>query len=157
MTLRKKVGYGRFPYQQIGLTDHQIDSIFSVYDKYGEDYMKNGPRQHVEEIKIQGELDRTGHEECYRNPLPDVPVHFIQAGGFGISPDEPPTIYDREKLFRINSTLQRNRWLELLYPLKYGRFFYVSKSGHAVQIDDPELVIDCIKLAISDYYKIRKK
>lgn len=153
----KKVGYGRFPYQQIGLTEHQIDSIFTVYDKYGKDYIKNGPRHHVEEIKIQGELDRTGHEECYRNPLPDVPVHFIQAGGFGISPDEPPTIYDREKLFRINSTLQRNRWLELLYPLKYGRFFYVSKSGHAVQIDDPELVIDCITLAISDYYKIRKK
>lgn len=153
----KKVGFGRFPYQKIGLSEHQIDSIFSVYEKYGEDYMKNGPRHQVEEVKIQGELGRTGHEECYRNPLPNVPVTFIQAGGFGISPDEPPTIYDREKLFRINSTLERDRWLELLYPLKYGRFFYASKSGHAVQIDDPELVIDCITLAISDYHKIREK
>jgi len=153
----KKVGFGRLPYQKIGLTEHQIDSIFAVYEKYGEDYIKNGPRQQVEEVKIQGELGRSGHEECYRNPLPDVPVYFIQAGGFGISPDEPPTIYDREKLFRINSTLERDRWLELLYPLKYGRLFYVSKSGHAVQIDDPELVIDCITLAISDYSKIRKK
>jgi pimeloyl-ACP methyl ester carboxylesterase len=93
----------------------------------------------------------------YRNPLPDVPVHFIQAGGFGISPDEPPTIYDREKLFRINSTLQRDRWLELLYPLKNGRFFYASKSGHAVQIDDPELVIACIRIALNDYNKLKKK
>jgi pimeloyl-ACP methyl ester carboxylesterase len=153
----KKVGYGRFPYQQVGLTEPQIDSILNVYSKYGEDYIKSGPKYQVEEVKIQGELARTGHEECYRNPLPEVPVHFIQAGGFGISPDEPATIYDREKLFRINSTLERGRWLELLYPLKYGRFFYVSKSGHAVQIDDPELVIDCITLAISDYYKIKKK
>ena len=147
----KKVGFGRFPYQQIGLTEHQIDSLFDTYDKFGEEYIKSGPRHQVEEVKIQGELAKTGHEECYRNPLPDVPVHFIQAGGFGISPDEPPTIYDREKLFRINSTLQRDRWLELLYPLKYGRFFYASKSGHAVQIDDPELVIASIRIALNDY------
>ena len=152
----KKVGYGRFPYQEIGLSEKQIDSLFDVYNSYGEQFMKNGPKAHVEEIKIQGELSRTGHEECNRTSLPNVPVHFILAGGFKLYPDEKPTIYDREKMFRIDSHIKMKRWLELLYPLKYGRFFYDSNSLHAIQKDNPELVISSIKMALSDYNKINK-
>ncbi len=36
----------------------------------------------------------------------------------------------------------------------YGRLFYSSKAGHYVQYDDPELIIESIKLAINDYYKM---
>jgi hypothetical protein len=39
------------------------------------------------------------------------------AGGFTLYPDETPTIYDREKLFRIDSNIKMKRWLEMLYPL----------------------------------------
>ena len=147
----KRLGYGRLPYQEIGLTEQQIDSIFASYEYLGEQFLLNGPKHHVEEGKIAVELAETGHEECYRNPLPDIPVHFIMAGGFTLYPDELPTIYDREKMFRINSIIQMKRKLELLYPLKYGRFFYDSSSGHAIQIDNPDLVISSIKMAISDY------
>ncbi len=63
--------------------------------------MGYGPKAHLEEIKIQGVLSRTEHEECNRNPLPNVPVHFLMAGGFTLYPDETPPIYDRERLFRI--------------------------------------------------------
>ena len=147
----KRKGYGRLPYQEIGLTEQQIDSIFASYEYYGEQFLLNGPKHHVEEGKIAGELSETGHEECYRNPLTDIPVHFIMAGGFTLYPDEAPTIYDREKLFRIDSNIKMKRWLELLYPLKHGRFFYDSNSGHAVQIDNPDLVLLSIKMALSDY------
>lgn len=36
---------------------------------------KNGPKAHVEEIRIQGVLSYTEHEGCNQNPLPDVSVH----------------------------------------------------------------------------------
>jgi pimeloyl-ACP methyl ester carboxylesterase len=153
----KKQGYGRLPYQEIGLSEKQIDSLFAVYDSYGEQFMKNGPKAHVEEIKIQGELSKTGHAECNRNPLPNVPVHFLMAGGFKLYPDETPTIYNREKLFRIDSNIKMKRWLELLYPLEFGRFFYDSNSLHAIQIDNPELVISSMKMALNDYSKIDKE
>lgn len=148
----KKKGSGRLPYQAIGLNEHQIDSIFASYDLLYEQFLGYAPKSQIEETKIQGLLGETGHEECNRNPLPDVPVHFLMAGGFTLYPDETPTIYDRELMFRINSNIQMKRWIELLYPLKYGKFFYSSNSEHAIQIDDPELVISSIKLALSDYY-----
>ena len=148
----KKKGFGRLPYQAIGLNEHQIDSIFASYDLLYEQFLGYAPKSQIEETKIQGLLGETGHEECNRNPLPDVPVHFLMAGGFTLYPDETPTIYDRELMFRINSNIQMKRWIELLYPLKYGKFFYSSNSEHAIQIDDPELVISSIKLALSDYY-----
>jgi pimeloyl-ACP methyl ester carboxylesterase len=153
----KKKGFGRLPYQAIGLNEHQIDSIFVSYDMYFEQFLVRAPRSHVEEAKIQGELSETGHEECNLKPLPDVPVHFIMAGGFTLYPDETPTIYDREEMFRIDSNIKMKRWLELLYPLTYGRLFYSSNSGHAIQVDDPELVIGSIRLALIDYEKSKSE
>ena len=152
----KKKGFGRLPYQAIGLNEHQIDSIFASYDLLYEQFLGYAPKSQIEETKIQGLLGETGHEECNRNPLPDVPVHFLMAGGFTLYPDETPTIYDRERLFRIDSNIKMNRWLELLYPLKYGMFFYDSNSEHAIQVDNPDLVITSIRLALKDYDKIDK-
>lgn len=151
----KRVGYGRLPYREIGLTEAQIDSIFAAYAVLGEEFLRNGPKHHVEEVKISGQLQETGHEECYRTPLPDIPVHFIMAGGFTPYNEEPPfTIWDREKMFRINSNIHMKRWLELLYPLKYGRFFYDSDSGHAIQVDNPDLVVASIRMALKDYREL---
>ena len=149
-------GFGRLPYQEIGLKEHQIDSIFASYDMYEKEFLANGPRFIVEEVKVQQELGATGHEECTRNPIPDIPVHFIMAGGWTLYPDETPSIYDRKKMFRINQNLKMKRWIQVLNPLAYGKFFYSSNSGHAIQEDDTELVISSVNLALSDYYKIKK-
>jgi pimeloyl-ACP methyl ester carboxylesterase len=151
----KKGEMGDLPYLEIGLTRHQIDSIFGQpYKNFIEKLYTEMPRYYVEEVKISRQLTKSDFEECDRNPLPDIPVHFIKAGGFTNS--EPPTIYDREKMWRINSNIQMKRWLELLYPLKYGKLFYCSNSSHFVQTDEPDLVISCIKLALTDYDKIQK-
>ena len=152
----KKIGFGRLPYQEIGLKEHQIDSIFASYDMYEKEFLANGPRFIVEEVKVQQELGATGHEECTRNPIPDIPVHFIMAGGWTLYPDETPSIYDRKKMFRINQNIKMKRWIKVLNPLTYGKFFYSSNSGHAIQEDDTELVISSVNLALSDYYKIKK-
>ena len=151
----KKGEMGDLPYLEIGLTQHQIDSIFGQpYKDFIEKLYTEMPRYYVEEVKISRQLTKTDFEECDRNPLPDVPVHFIKAGGFTNS--EPPTIYDREKMWRINSNIQMKRWLELLYPLKYGKLFYCSNASHFVQADEPDLVISSIKLALTDYDKIQE-
>jgi pimeloyl-ACP methyl ester carboxylesterase len=151
----KKKGDGDLPYLEIGLTQHQIDSIFGKpYDDFIEKLYEEMPGFYVEEVKISRQLTKTEFAECDRNPLPDVPVHFIKAGGF--SDTEPQTIFDREKMWRINSNIQMKRWLELLYPLKYGKLFYCSRSGHYIQTDEPDLVISSIKLALKDYDKIEK-
>ena len=150
----KKKGDGDLPYLEIGLTQHQIDSIFGKpYDNFIEKLYEEMPGFYVEEVKISRQLTKTEFAECNRNPLPDVPVHFIKAGGF--TDTEPPTIFDREKMWRINSNIQMKRWFELLYPLKYGKLFYSSSSGHVIQFDDPDLVISSIKLALKDYDKIK--
>lgn len=154
----KKIGFGDLPYLEIGLTQHQIDSLFGeTYEKFVEQLYEEMPLFYVEEVKISRALNATGFEECLRNPLPNRPVHFIMAGGYTLGDDRGETIYDKEELFRINNNIKMKRWLELLNPLKYGKFFYSSSSGHYVQVDDPELVIYSIKLALSDYDKFHKE
>ncbi len=152
----KVEGGGRLPYREIGITESQIDSLFDVYDKSADEYMAQGPKFVVEEMKAQRGFSRTGRELCNRNPLPDVPVHFIKAGGYATQAGETPTIYDREKMFRIQIDIKIKSYLKLINPLKYGKIFYCSNSGHNIQNDDPEIIISSIKLVLSDYDKIRK-
>ena len=150
----KKIGFGALPYLEIGLSQHQVDSMFGeTYEKFIEQLYEEMPLFYVEEVKISRALNATGFEECVRNPLPDVPVHFIMAGGYPETDDRGETPFDKKKLFRINNNLKMKRWVALLDPLKYGKFFYSSSSGHLVQLDDPELVISSIQLALTDYDK----
>jgi pimeloyl-ACP methyl ester carboxylesterase len=151
----KKPGGGKLPYQEIGLTDTQIDSLFNSYDKWADEYMAQGPKFVVEEMKAQREFSKSGFELINRNPLPDVPVHFVVAGGYPLNPENTPSLYDREKMFRIDKAIQMKSWIELINPLTYGKLLYCSKCGHMIQIDDPDLVISSIKLALLDYEKIR--
>lgn len=154
----QKKGYGDLPYLEIGLTQHQIDSIFGkTYSNFVAKLYEDMPNFYVEELKVLRALYATEFEECVRNPLPDVPVHFIKAGGYPSSTNEKPTIYDRVKMFRIDNNLKMKRWLELINPLKYGKFFYSAQSGHLVQLDDPELVISSIELALKDIAKMQKE
>lgn len=154
----KKKGDGDLPYLEIGLTQYQIDSMFAKpYDKFIEKLYAEMPNFYVEEVKISRQLTKTEFKECDSTPLPDVPVHFIQAGGYPKNPEDRPTIYDKVKLFRIDNNIKRKRWMALLDPLKYGKFIYCSNSGHLVQIDEPETVIASNKLALSDYAKIQKE
>jgi len=154
----QKKGDGDLPYLEIGLTQHQIDSIFGKpYDNFIEKLYEEMPGFYVEEVKISRALYNSEFKECESNPLPDVPVHFIQAGGYNSNSNEGPTIYDREKMWRIDNNLKMKRWLALINPLKYGKYFYSSQSGHYIQQDDADLVISSIKLALKDYDKIKKE
>lgn len=155
----KKKGDGDLPYLEIGLKQYQIDSMFAKpYKKFVEKLYDDMPNFYVEEVKILRQLTKTEFEECDHAPLPDVPVHFIQAGGYPKTPDDRgETIFDKQKLFRIDNNLKRKRWIALLDPLKYGKFFYCSSSGHSIQSDEPETVISSINLALSDYAKIQKE
>jgi pimeloyl-ACP methyl ester carboxylesterase len=153
----KKAAGGRSCYREIGLTKTQIDSLFAVYDKWADEYIAQGPKFVVEEMKAQREFGKTGYEICNRNPLPDVPVHFIMAGGYPLNPEQTASLYDGKKMFRINNDIKMENWIELINPLKYGKFFYCSNSGHMIQKDDPEIIISSIKLALLDYDKIKKE
>jgi len=153
----KKKGDGDLPYLEIGLTQHQIDSMFAKpYKKFVENLYADVPNFYVEEVKILRQLTKTEFEECDSIPLPDVPVHFIQAGGYPKNPEKRETIYDKVKLFRIDNNLKMKRWLALLNPLQYGKYFYCSNSRHYMQEDEPETIITSIKLALIDYDRIQK-
>lgn len=153
----KKKGDGDLPYLEIGLTQHQIDSMFAKpYKKFVENLYADVPNFYVEEVKILRQLTKTEFEECDSIPLPDAPVHFIQAGGYPKNPEKRETIYDKVKLFRIDNNLKMKRWLALLNPLQYGKYFYCSNSGHYMQEDEPETIITSIKLALIDYDRIQK-
>ena len=153
----KQEGGGRLPYRQIGLTENQIDSLFAEYDKSADEYMAQGPKFVVEEMKAQREFSKTGFKLCNRNPLPDVPVHFIMAGGYPSYAEQTASLYDGKKMFRINNAIKIKSWLELINPLRYGKFFYCSNSGHIIQKDDPDVIISSIKLVLLDYDKIEKE
>ncbi|MFV0271188.1 MAG: alpha/beta fold hydrolase [Macellibacteroides fermentans] len=155
----KTAGMGDLPYLEMGFTKHQIDSAFGKPNKnFLEKLYTEMPKHYVEEVKISVQLTQTEFNECNRNPLPDVPVHFIMAGGYTASGgDNSPLICDREKLFRVSENLKMKRYLQLLYPLKYGKLFYCSKSSHFVQTDEPDLVLSCIKLALTDFEKIQRE
>lgn len=152
----KKAKMGDLPYLEMGFTQHQIDSAFGKPNKdFLERLYTEMPKHYVEEVKISVQLTQTEFNECDRNALPDVPIYFIMAGGYTASGgDNSPLACDREKLFRVSENLKMKRYLQLLYPLKYGKLFYCSKSSHFVQRDEPDLVISCIKLALADYEKI---
>ena len=154
----KKKGDGDLPYLEIGLTQHQIDSMFyKPYDNFIEKLYSEMPNFYVEEVKISRQLNKTEFKECDSIPLPDIPVHFIMAGEYPEGPDDRgETIFDKKKLFRIDNNLKMKRWIALLDPLRYGKFIYCSNSGHFIMVDEPETVIASIKLALSDYDKIQK-
>ena len=151
--------YGNLPYLEIGLSQPQIDSLFGQkYNDYLEKLYSEMPRFYVEEVKMSVQLSASDFEECNRNPLPDVPVHFLMAGGYPTAPDDRgETIFDKKKLFRIDNTIKMKRWIELINPLKYGKFIYCSNSGHYMQKDDPDVVIASIKLALQDYDRIHNE
>ena len=71
-------------------------------------------------------------------------------------PEKTASLYDQEKMFRINNNIKIESWIELINPLKYGKFFYCSNSGHIIQKDDPDIIISSIKEALVDYGKIMK-
>ena len=48
-------------------------------------------------------------------------------------------------------------WIELINPLKYGKFFYCSNSGHYIPKDDPDIIISSIKLVLLDSDKLKKE
>lgn len=154
----KKKGDGDLPYLEIGLKQHQIDSMFAKpYDNFLEKLYEEMPNFYVEEVKISIQLTSDEFKECESIPFPDVPVHFIMAGGYSSTPDDRgETIFDKKKLFRADQNLKMKRWIKLLEPLKYGKFFYCSNSGHFIMKDDPATVISSIKLALTDYDKIQK-
>jgi len=154
----KKAGDGDLPYLEIGLIQHQIDSLFAApYVDFLKKLYEEMPRFYVEEVKISRTLYGNEFIECNKNPLPDIPVHFIMAGGYSPDPNEKPTIYDRALMFRIDNNLKIKRWIELLNPLKYGKFFYCSSSGHYIPEDDPDVIISSINLALNEYCRIQKE
>jgi pimeloyl-ACP methyl ester carboxylesterase len=153
----KKPGGGRLPYQEIGLSESLIDSLFDVYDKWADEYMAQGPKFVVEEMKAQRNFSKNGSKLCNSVPFPNVPVSFLMAGGYPVNQDIAVSLYDHEKMFRIDNNIKMKSWIEVINPLKYGRFIYCSNSGHMIPVDDPDIIVSSIKLVLSDYDKIVKE
>ncbi len=143
------------PYREIGVTDKYIDSMMIA--KFENISAIDSSRN----IKIQQESEMlrklrvSDFKELNENELPSIPVHFIIGGRFSVPPQYQSKDYDQESLFRARTKHWIVNWTYVANKSPFGRLFYSSKAGHYVQYDDPELIIESIKLAVLDYYKTR--
>ena len=144
------------PFREIGVTDRYIDSMMLAKFKRA-DYIDSTRNIKIEqEDKLLWDLRRTDYQELNQVALPNIPVYFLVGGRFSVPPQYRSKDYDQESLFKTRTKHCIENWTNFVNKSSYGRLFYSSKAGHYVQYDDPELLILSIRLAISDYYEIKK-
>ena len=145
------------PFREIGVTEKFIDSMMIA--KFGNaitiDSSRNIRVQHERELLRT--LRTSDFQELKEKDLPPIPIHFIIGGRFSVPPQFRSKDFDQEALFRARTNHWIENWTNVVNKSPYGKLFYSSKAGHYVQYDDPELVIESIKLAVNDYYKMITK
>ena len=119
-------------------------------DRWGRLLMR---RREAWQAKAEGRDERTLFESDFLLGVFDG--HRMGGIRFKLGEDGP-FMNDQKKMFRINNDIKMENYLELSNPLKFGKFFYCSNSGHMIPKDDPEIIISSIKLALQDYDKNKK-
>lgn len=143
------------PFREIGVTDKYIDSMMLAKFKRA-DYIDSTRNIKIEqESKLLWDLRRTNFQELNQVDLPNIPIYFLVGGRFSVPPQYRSKDYDQESLFSARTKYCIENWTNVVSKSPYGRLFYSSKAGHYVQYDDPELIIESVKLAILDYYKMK--
>lgn len=144
------------PFKEIGVSQEYIDSMMDAR------LATESPIDSSRNIRIQQEyqmlkdLRNSDFQELVAKRLPEIPIHFIVGGRFSVPPQYRSEDYNQETLFRARTDHWIKNWIKVVNQSSYGRLFYSAKAGHYVQMDDPELLVTSIKLAISDYYRLKK-
>lgn len=111
----------------------------------------------IRESQVLSDLRWTDWKEIIDTELPNIPIQFIIGGKFNVAPQMRIKEFDHETYFRARQARAFERFTKITRSSPYGKIFYSSSAGHYVHLDDPLLVISCIRIALDDYYRLKHK
>jgi pimeloyl-ACP methyl ester carboxylesterase len=101
------------------------------------------------ERQVLNDLRKTDFSEISKLPIPNVPIYFFIGGKFEVPPAQRSKDYDQEAFFHIKNNSNMERWKKLTYSSgKGGALIYLTHAGHYIHWDDPQSVINNIKILI---------
>lgn len=131
-------------YQELEFLEQEIDTI--IFNLLQSKLDSNMPPSIQEEHWALRAMRNNDFQFEISQNIPDVPVFIMTSAKYENYPGG-------EELFRAKMKKRVERWSEVLNSISVGRLTYSSNAGHFIQIDDPELVISCIKIAYTETLK----
>jgi pimeloyl-ACP methyl ester carboxylesterase len=138
-------------YDILGWDNSRINQELSEISQKWEQRDKNLPLSLREERQVLKDLRSSDFREITETPLPNIPVHMLTGGRFDMPQHLRSVDFDNEVLFRSKMEHRVARWTKVIQSVERGMLFYSGDAGHFVHIDDPELVVASIKIALNDY------
>jgi len=144
------------PFKDIGLSERYVDSIMMAKIENA-NFIDSTKKIAIEQESMMiWNIRYNNFAEFDDLLLPKIPICVLVGGRFSVPVQYRSKVFNQEALFRARTKYWLISWANLINKSPYGRLFYSSKAGHYVQRDDPELVIESIRLAINDYNKLQK-
>ncbi|MEO1654209.1 MAG: alpha/beta hydrolase, partial [Bacteroidota bacterium] len=147
----------RLYYNVLGWDAQRIDQELATIDERWEKRKNNMPPALVAEGMVLADLRKDDFKEIREKPLPNIPVHILTGGRFDMPANMRSQEYDNEALFRSKMKHRVTRWTEVIQSVDKGMLFYSGDAGHFVHVDDPELLLSSLRIALSDYQKLQEK
>ena len=149
----------RDPYLAIGLSNDEIDALFTKWKKKDAKALKESTRPISvnEEAMVLADLRRTDFEEIQKIKLPNIPVHILTGGRYDTPPRFRAKEFNDSLLFRAKMKYRVERWTDVIQSVDRGMLLYSGDAGHFVHYDDPELLLSSIRMVLQDYYLMRNK
>jgi len=111
----------------------------------------------VREGQVLADLRWTDWKEITDTKLPNIPIQFIIGGKFSVAPPLRIKEFDHETYFHARQVRAFERFAKITGSSPFGKIFFSSSAGHYVHLDDPLLVISCIRIALADYQRLADK
>ena len=125
-----------------------IDPSQEAFD----DWMRNGPQQKLNESKLKSEDAQLAKAtQGVRDEAAAVSTTYEQARSAKVPPGIPVTLMtamqDPEMPLEVRRVWaeKHKEWIE---TIPGGRLIVAEKSRHPIQLDEPQLVIDAIRLVV---------
>lgn len=141
-------GDWRMLLRSLGVSEKRAEEMIQerLYRKTPVDSLNFGPWS---ESQFLTSLRRSDFAELNQLTLPDVPMYFLIGGKFEVPPDKWSKEYYQRQFFDLRTGLNIQHWRKFIYSSsKGGLLIYVSKAGHFVHSDDPEIVIRHVRMML---------
>ena len=135
-------------FRKIGVSEERINVMLQrrLYDNIKIDSAHYGPSS---ESFVLTDLRRGDFAELETLPVPVVPMCFFVGGKFEVPVAQRSTEFDHEKFFIVKTNTNMEHWRAFIDASpKGGSIIYLSKCGHFVHRDDPDMVVSTISSMI---------
>ncbi len=143
-------------YRDLGWDEERIDKMVQQVTDNLRKRRADAPPAIIEEGELLEDLRDEDFREIAESPLPNIPVHIVVGGRFGMPEHMRSKEYDDEAVFRSKTRHRVARWTDVIQSVDKGMLLYSGDAGHFVHWEDPELVVASIRLVLLDYEKMRQ-